>query len=898
MVAQGLYPEYWEADVVLRDGSTGHLRPISPDDADAVQAFHMRQSQNSIYLRFFTYKSSLSAKELRRFTEVDHVGRVAFVVTRGQDIIGIGRYDRLDNPDEAEVAFNVSDAYQGRGLGSILLEHLAAAARENGIRRFTAEVLPENRKMITVFAEAGYEVERRFDDGVVELNFNIDPTERSRAVMEAREHRAEARSMQTLLAPSSVAVIGASRSWGSVGYSLLEHIVDGGFTGPVAGVNPEAFELNGMVAYGSIAEVPGPVDLAVIAVPYDQVLAVVEECGRAGVKGLLVATAGFADDDGEGLSRQRALVHCARSYGMRVVGPASLGIINTDPAVRLNASMAPALPIPGGLGLFSQSAAIGVMLHAAAARRSLGLSSAVSAGNRADVSGNDAMQHWEDDPRTRAVALYLESIGNPRKFSRIARRLSRMKPVIVAKSDVMGLQLPPGHAVRTTQAPAGALDAMLRQSGVIRVETNEQLMDVAQIVVGQPVPDGAGVAVFSNSLALGKVLADAARSQQLEVVRMDAHLELDGGQSVALPALEKALTEALEDPAVSSLILTLIPAVGLAPEAILPVLNRCGRAAGKAVVACFTGVLDPAAQLEGLRSGSGGRSDHEDATVPCFASPGAAVSALGAVVRYSRWRAGEHGVFAELEGIDEEAAAAQLAQVLSGVRDVGLRRLDSGQAGRLLGAYGISVLPSIPFDSTGEALEAAEALGWPVALKTVEENLRHRLDFGGVRLNIGDSSGLRAGIEAMRAELRPFGSPGLEIQAMAPPGQACVIRAIEDPLLGPVISFGLAGDAVNLLDDWAHGIPPLTTVDVADLVRTPRASRRLFGYQGLPPVDIPAIEDLLLRVALLKDRHPEIALLRFNPVLVSASGLAILSAEVSVGNPQQRTDSARRAMRD
>ncbi|MFP5316598.1 MAG: N-acetyltransferase family protein, partial [Actinomycetes bacterium] len=202
MVADGLYPEYWEADVVLRDGSTGHLRPISPADAEAVQAFHMRQSRNSIYLRFFTYKSSLSEKELKRFTEVDHAGRVAFVVTRGQDIIGIGRYDRLDDPDEAEVAFNVSDAYQGRGLGSILLEHLAAAARENGIRRFTAEVLPENRKMITVFAEAGYEVDRRFDDGVVELTFNIDPTDRSRAVMEAREHRAEARSMQTLLAPS------------------------------------------------------------------------------------------------------------------------------------------------------------------------------------------------------------------------------------------------------------------------------------------------------------------------------------------------------------------------------------------------------------------------------------------------------------------------------------------------------------------------------------------------------------------------------------------------------------------------------------------------------------------------------------------------------------------------
>lgn len=912
MAADGLYPEYWEADVVLRDGSTGHLRPISPLDADAVQGFHMRQSQNSIYLRFFTYKSSLSAKELKRFTEVDHVGRVAFVVTRGQDIIGIGRYDRLDDPDEAEVAFNVSDAYQGRGLGSILLEHLAAAARENGIRRFTAEVLPENRKMITVFAEAGYEVDRRFDDGVVELTFNIDPTDRSRAVMEAREHRAEARSMQTLLTPSSIAVIGASRSWGSVGYSLLEHIVGGGFTGPVAGVNPEAFELNGMIAYGSITEVPGPVDLAVIAVPYDQVLAVVEECGRAGVKSLLVATAGFADDDGDGLARQRALVHSARSYGMRVVGPASLGIINTDPGVRLNASMAPELPQRGGLGLFSQSAAIGVMLHAAASRRSLGLSSALSAGNRADVSGNDAMQYWEDDPATRAVALYLESIGNPRKFSRIARRLSRMKPVIVAKSDVMGLQLPPGHAVRTTQAPSGALDAMLRQSGVIRVETTEQLMDVAQIVVGQPVPAGAGVAVFSNSLALGKVVADAALAQELDVVRLNAQLELGAGQSIALPALKAAIDDALGDPTVHALILTLIPAVGLAPEAILPVLQECGRAAGKPVVACFTGVLDPAAQLEGLRFAAGslsaaeadadvGSNRGEGAGVPCFASPGSAVSALGAVVRYSRWRNAQQGggiVFAELPEVTEEDAAALLGSILSEVRDVGLRRLDSDQTRLLLGSYGIEILPSIPFDSADEAVEAAERLGWPVALKTVEENLRHRLDFGGVRLNISNASGLRAGIEAMRAELRPFGAPGLEVQTMAPAGQACVIRAIEDPLLGPVVSFGMAGDAVNLLDDWAHGIPPLTTLDAADLVRMPRASRRLFGYQGLPPVNVPAVEDLLLRVALLKDRHPEIALLRFNPVLVSAEGLAVLSADISVGNPQQRTDSARRAMRD
>ncbi|MEO8222777.1 MAG: GNAT family N-acetyltransferase, partial [Specibacter sp.] len=409
------YPAHWEADVVLRDGATGHLRPMTPADADAVQAFHMAQSQNSIYMRFFTYKSKLTAKELRRFTELDYRDRVAFVITRGAEIIGIGRYDRLDDPTEAEVAFNVSDAHQGRGLGSILLEHLAAAARENGIDKFTAEVLPENRKMIQVFSEAGYEVHRHFDDGVISLHFDIDPTEKSRAVMESREHRAEARSVAALVAPASVAVIGASRAWGSIGQQLLEHVVEGKFTGAIHAVNQEALEVSGMMPYASIAEVPGPVDLAIIAVPYDQVPAVVSQCGRAGVKGLVIATAGFADDGERGIARQRSLVRQARANGMRLIGPASLGLANTDPAVSLNASMAPSLPVTGGLGVFSQSAAMGVSLFASLSRRDVGMSTILSAGNRADVSGNDMMQFWEDDPNTTACGLYLESIGNPRK---------------------------------------------------------------------------------------------------------------------------------------------------------------------------------------------------------------------------------------------------------------------------------------------------------------------------------------------------------------------------------------------------------------------------------------------------------------------------------------------------
>ncbi|MHA7263823.1 bifunctional acetate--CoA ligase family protein/GNAT family N-acetyltransferase [Arthrobacter sp. TMN-37] len=909
MVADGHYPEYWEADVVLRDGGTGHLRPIAPSDADAVAAFHGRQSQNSIYLRFFTYKATLSAKELKRFTEVDHHDRVAFVITRGADIIGIGRYDRMDDPTEAEVAFNVSDSYQGRGVGSILLEHLAAAARENGIRRFSAEVLPENRKMITVFAEAGYEVERHFDDGVVMLRFDIDATRKSRAVMEAREHRAEARSVAGLMTPSSVAVIGASRRWGSIGYALLEHITEGGFTGTVYAVNPEAFELGGRISYASVREVPGPVELAVIAVPYGTVDAVVDECAAAGVRGLLVATSGYAEDGAEGLARQRALVARARAQGMRVVGPASLGIVNTDPAVRLNASMAPDLPRRGSLALFSQSAGLGVLLYSAAARRGLGVSSVISAGNRADVSGNDAMQYWEDDADTSAVALYLETIGNPRKFSRIARRLAKTKPVIVAKSPGTGLQLPPGHAVRTSQAPPAALDAMLRQSGVIRVETTEQLMDVASIVASQPLPAGPGVAVFSNSAALGKVLADAVAAQGMTVAAVVADLDLDAGQSVALPALEAAVAGALAREDVHAAIVTTLPAQGLPAETLANTLQACGEAAGKPVVASFTGVLDPRRQLDGLVEAApapGGAPAADGArpgaglqrALPAFASPGAAVAALGAVVAYTRWRARDHGEFTDIPGTDDDAAAAQLEEILGRVSGVGLTRLSAEETAAILGHYGIGVLPSAGFDSADDAVKAADRLGWPVALKTTEEHLRHRLDLGGVRLDIADAKALRANILSMEKALAPFGSFGMEVQPMAPAGQACVLRAIEDPLLGPVLSFGLAGDAVNLLDDWGHSVPPLTSVDVADLVRAPRASRKLFGYQGLPPADIAAVEDLVARVALLKDRHPEIALLEFNPVLVATSGLAILSATIDVGNPRQRTDSARRAMRD
>ncbi|WP_288024486.1 GNAT family N-acetyltransferase [Arthrobacter sp.] len=881
-----VYPAHWEADVVLRDGATGHLRPMTPADADAVQAFHMAQSQNSIYLRFFTYKSQLTPKELRRFTELDYRDRVAFVITHHGRIIGIGRYDRLDNPAEAEVAFNVSDSQQGRGLGSILLEHLAAAARENGIDKFTAEVLPENRKMLQVFSDAGYEVHRHFDDGVVSLAFDIDPTEKSRAVMAAREHRAEARSVAGLVAPASVAVIGAGRAWGSLGRQLLENVVEGGFSGRIDAVNKEALEVSGMMPYATIAEVPGPVDLALIAVPYGQVASVVAQCGAAGVKGVVIATSGFADDGEAGLARQRALVRQARADGMRLVGPASLGLANTDPAVRLNASLAPGLPLRGGLGVFSQSAALGASLYASLSRREVGVSTVLSAGNRADVSGNDLMQFWEDDPNTTACGLYLESIGNPRKFARISRRLARTKPVIVAKSDTMGLRLPPGHAVRTTQAPAGALDAMLRQSGVIRVNTIEELADVAQIVTGQALPQGPGLAIFSNSLALGTVVADSAEQHGLTVAQVSASLVLDTGQSRALPLLRRTILESLARPGVDSAIVTLLPVPGLTVDTIAATLKACSEEAGKPVVAAFTGIVDTRILVDRQLAGS----------LPSYSSPGAAVAALAAVTRYAQWLTRGTPAFDPPSGVDTEAAAALLDEWLDGVPGDGLLTLDVERTGRLLGAYGIRVLESVPFTTDDDAVAAAERLGWPVAIKTLDTALRHRLDLGGVRINIENAASLRRNIAQMRKLLEPYGAGGLEVQSMAEVGQSCTLRAIEDPLLGPVVSFGLSGDAVNLLDDWAHRVPPLSAGDAAELVRSPRAALKLFGYAGLPAGNVAALEDLVARVGLMKDEHPEIAWMEFNPVLVGPTRVTVLAVELRIGNPAQRTDSARRAM--
>jgi acyl-CoA synthetase (NDP forming)/RimJ/RimL family protein N-acetyltransferase len=921
------YPVEWEADVVLRDGTTTHVRPIRPDDADALQRFHVAQSERSTYLRFFAPMERLSDRDLDRFTRVDHTDRVALVAVRPRgadaadhDIIGVARFDRT-GPHEAEVAFNIADSAQGRGLGSVLLEHIAAAARERGVQRFTAEVLPQNGKMLAVFREAGYDLHQQMDDGFVLVSVDLDPTERSRAVMADREHRAEARSMQGLLGATSVLLVGPGTGPADDGADETVEVLlarralaalvrsDGvavHVTGVAAAPDGEAVPDGGTAPedstepqeHASLADVPGPVDLAVVALRPPQAIDAVRHLARLGVRGVVVLSAGFAETGPEGLALQRELLRVAHTAGLRVVGPASYGLLTTGrtpdrPA--LAATLATDLPLPGVVGLFSQSAPMAVTLLATTARRGLGVSSFLSAGHRADVSGNDLMQFWQDDPATQVVCLYLESIGNPRKFSRIARRLASVKPVVVVTAGRSGHVVPPGHAVRSTRAPRPTLEEMLRQSGVVRAENTHHMIDIAQLLAHQPLPRGRRVGILASSASLAALVAEAAASAGLVVASSD-FLPED-----ATSADVEATVEALYAPdACDVVVVVQVPVVRPRRADLSRAVARAAARTGRTTVASMLGLHGLTDELSAPATDVGHAGEDEVSApvrrVPAYSTPEDAVAALGAVVRYARWREADHGTVVRPAGVDAGRARGIVERALAGTDAVDL---DPTAAAELLACYGVRVWPARRVRTADEAVEAARDVGWPVALKSTAAGLRHRADLGGVRLDIADETELRTDVAQMRAALAAV-LPGaadeaLEVQAMADAGVACVVRTTEDPLFGPVVSFGLAGDAVDLLGDVAYGVPPLTDVDVAAMVRSVRAAPRLFGYMGTRVVATAALEDLLARVSVLADDLPEVRNLELYPVVVSEHGAAVLSARVSLADAQ-RADALRRAL--
>ncbi|MEH0550358.1 bifunctional acetate--CoA ligase family protein/GNAT family N-acetyltransferase [Streptomyces sp. B21-101] len=919
------YPAHWEADVVLRDGGTARVRPITVDDAERLVSFYEQVSDESKYYRFFAPYPRLSAKDVRRFTHHDFVDRVGLAATVGGEFIATVRYDRIGADgmaasapaDEAEVAFLVQDAHQGRGVASALLEHIAAVARERGIRRFAAEVLPANNKMIKVFTDAGYTQKRSFEDGVVRLEFDLEPTERSLAVQRAREQRAEAHSVRRLLTPGSVAVVGVGRTPGGVGRSVLGNLREAGFTGRLYAVNqafPEDLkELDGVPAHRSIRDIAEPVDLAVVAVRAEQVPTAVAECGEHGVQGLVVLSAGYAESGPDGRERQRELVRHARAYGMRIIGPNAFGVINTSPQVRLNASLAPEMPRPGRIGLFAQSGAIGIALLSRLHRRGggvtgvTGVSTFVSSGNRADVSGNDVLQYWYDDPDTDVALMYLESIGNPRKFTRLARRTAAAKPLVVVQGAGSA---PQGHAVRATRLPHATVSALLRQAGVIRVDTITELVDAGLLLARQPLPTGPRVAILGNSESLGLLTYDACLSEGLRPLP-----PLDLTTEAAAEDFHAALARALADETCDAVVVTAIPAIGeTSPgDAELADALRSAAAAAPAkpvlVVHVELGGLAAAlsaAASTAPRAGatSRARAAAQDAgplqppvveapegahLIPAYPAAERAVRALAEAVKYAQWRreAADPGRVPEYEDIDERGAAALIDGLLT--RGQGLT-LGAEETVELLGRYGVRIRRAIPALSPDEAARAAADLGYPVALKATAPHLRHRADLGGVRLDLADEEQLRRAYAELTElfgkaqELRPV------VQAMAPRGVDTVVRAVIDPAAGAVLSFGLAGAASQLLGDMAHRLVPVTDRDATSLIRSIRTAPLLFGWRGSTPVDTRALEELLLRVSRLVDDHPEVVAVTLEPVVVAPHGLSVLGASVRLAPPPARDD--------
>ncbi|MFJ7150915.1 GNAT family N-acetyltransferase [Streptomyces sp. NPDC100445] len=937
------YPAHWEADVVLRDGGTARIRPITVDDADRLVSFYEQVSDESKYYRFFAPYPRLSAKDVHRFTHHDFVDRVGLAATVGGEFIATVRYDRIgadgmpaSGPaDEAEVAFLVQDAHQGRGVASALLEHIAAVARERGIRRFAAEVLPANNRMIKVFTDAGYTQRRSFEDGVVRLEFGLEPTDRSLAVQRAREQRAEARSVRRLLAPGSVAVVGVGRVPGGVGRGVLGNIRDAGYPGRLHAVN-SAFpaglgEVDGVPAHRSVRDIEGPVDLAVVAVPAEQVPAVVAECGEHGVQGLVVLSAGYAESGPGGRERQRALVRAARAYGMRIIGPNAFGVINTAPDVRLNASLAPEMPRPGRIGMFAQSGAIGIALLSRLHRRGggvtgvTGVSTFVSAGNRADVSGNDVLQYWYDDPDTDVVLMYLESIGNPRKFTRLARRTAAAKPLVVVQGTGTA---PQGHAVRATRLPYATVSALLRQAGVIRVDTITELVDAGLLLARQPLPAGPRVAILGNSESLGVLTYDRCLAEGLRPAR-----PVDLTTGATAEDFHRALSAALADDTCDCVVVTAIPAIGEASpgdaelaaalrsasaavpgkpvlvvhvelgglaEALSAAASTAPRAAGRPAgpedgtgPAVGLAVRPPAAPAARTRTETDGAvppaPPEGTRLIPAYPAAERAVRALSEAVKYARWRreATDPGKVPEYDDVDEKGAARLIGELLA--RGEG-PTVPAAETCELLGKYGVHVRRALPAPTPDAAAEAARALGYPVALKATAPHLRHRADLGGVRLDLADEEQLRrayaelAELFGRPEELRPV------VQGMAPRGVDTVVRAVIDPAAGAVLSFGLAGAASELLGDMAHRLVPVTDREAASLVRAIRTAPLLFGWRGSTPVDTPALEELLLRVSRLVDDHPEVVEVVLEPAVVAPHGVSVLGATVRLAPPPARDD--------
>ncbi len=916
----GAYPTRWEADVALTDGGTAHIRPVRPDDGPMIEAFHARQSRESIYFRYFSPMPTLTARELARLTKVDYLDHLTFLGLLGGDVIAMAGYDRIGATDQAEVAFITDDQHHGRGLATVLLEWLVVAAREVGFRRLTAQVLPTNRSMLGVFHQTGFETTSAFEGGVVEVQLSLEPSAEAAAAVEERGRRAEARSVERLVSPTSVAVIGAGRDRDGLGHQVFRNLLAHDFNGPVYPVNPQGGPVASVPSYPTVLDIPHEVDLAVVAVPAHEVLGVVDQCARKRVQGLVVMSAGLHGGGPLGDAAERALVDRARSQGMRLIGPESLGVINTDPRVGLHASVATAPVAPGRVGFMTQSGTLGIAALEHAARVGLGFSTFVDAGAKADVSGNDLLQFWEDDDDTEVVLLYLESFGNPRKFTRIARRLSRRKPIIAVKAVEArpsgGPSLSVDDEATATRWPNdGTIGAMLSQSGVTRVDTPTELFDLARVLVDQPVPAGRRVAIVSNSRGSSNLALDACFGAGLipAVLSPDTRARLsadvaglDGGPSLANPVdltfaagpdtYERALGAVLADPGVDAVIVVYAPPSQSILDQIGAAIIRAVEAAiadRPAATAGMDGVADPGeipAEGEAPRPrvpvvatflgaaidaplGSG------RVRIPLFEFPNEAARVLGLMAARAEFLAEPEGQLPDFDPAELDGARDLLAEWLDESPDS--RWLDTDAVAELLGRCGLDVIPYRLVTSADEAVAAADELGHPVVVKATGLTRLSKSEAGGVALDVHGPDEVRAAYERMVALLGDAMVPAM-VQRMAPAGVDVLVAGHQDPTYGSIVSLGLGGSVADANPRRAVRVLPLTDADAHRLVTS---SPLVPLLSALAEPETPHLEALLVRLAWIVEQLPELADIELNPVLAAGDAVSITAARVRIAPP-------------
>ena len=889
-----------DARLILRDGSSAMVRAATPADRDELRRFFHDLSPESRRQRFMAAGQPPNAI-IDQFCELPGPSRALTLLAvrhvDGQDhIVAASSYAAVTDTI-AEVAFAVDDRFHGKGIATLLFERLAVQAADAGFLGFQATTFADNAAMLDVFRDSGFSIRSKSATGFVELLLSLTPSAAGVRSAEERRRLATVASLRPMLSPRQVVVIGASHDRPNIGNRILQALVAGGFTGALHVVHPSAPDIHGVPAIRSARQLPADVDLAIVAVPAASVRSVADDCAAAGVKSLVVVSAGFAETGSGGRAAQQELVRQVRTSGMRMIGPNCMGLLNLDPAVRLNASFSPVVPSSGGVAFSSQSGALGIAILALAAERHVGLSAFVSVGNKADVSGNDLLEYWEADPHTRVVLLYLESFGNPRRFTRLAKRVGRVKPIVALKAGrtAAGRQAAGSHTAALAASNV-AVDALFRQSGVIRAETIDEMFDIAACLDAQPLPKGAHIAVLTNGGGPGILAADACEASGLMVVELAADTRarltqfLSSSASVRNPVdmvasaggleYRQAIETLLAAREIDALIIIFTPVDSAKTPDIMDGIKRgiaAARAAGaidKPIVACLMAEDRGALPLQAGAE-----------TIPVCTFPENAARALAKVAAYADWRARPAGLFWTFDNIHVEEARATCRAALAKRGD---GWLTTEETRSVLQAFGIPVAAGSLARSADEAAALAAVLGFPVVAKLASTDVPHKTDLGVVRTRLASAPDVRRAFDDIMSRGRRAVTDdrieGVLIQSMVVGGVETLIGVAHDAAFGPLVGFGLGGTHVELVGDVRFRIAPLTDNDTDELLHETRGAKLLDGYRGQPGADVEALREIVLRISRLAEDIHEIRELDLNPVIAlpPGQGCRVVDARIRV----------------